>query len=59
MSERWEPEEEQLDAPPERRVEEDAERYPAHEDPDAARERTGLDRHDDGEGEPERPPEGV
>ncbi|MBD0329026.1 MAG: hypothetical protein ICV64_02865 [Thermoleophilia bacterium] len=30
-------------APPERREEEDAMRYPAHDDPDAAREEVGLD----------------
>jgi hypothetical protein len=33
-----EPTPEEEDAPPERRKEEDAQRYPAHEDPERARE---------------------
>jgi hypothetical protein len=32
------PTEEERDAPPERREEEDAQRYPGHEDPEEARE---------------------
>jgi hypothetical protein len=40
--------------PPERHVEEDDARYPGHGDPDAARERVGLDRPR--EPEPDDPP---
>lgn len=42
MSERWSPEDEQLDAPPERREQEDAQRGPGHEDPEESAERVGL-----------------
>ena len=42
MSSETHPPEEGHDAGTERRVEEDAQRYPAHEDPDAAREDVGL-----------------
>ncbi len=43
MTTQPEPTPEEETAPPERREEEDAMRYPAHEDPDAAREDLGLD----------------
>ena len=43
------PEPEERDASPERREEEDAMRYPGHEDPDAARSQVGL--RDEGEGQ--------
>jgi hypothetical protein len=41
-SEETHPPEEGHDAGSERRVEEEAQRYPAHEDPDAARDDVGL-----------------
>ena len=44
MSEReTHPPEEGYDAGPERRRDEDAQRYPGHDDPDEAREAVGLD----------------
>lgn len=51
------PSPEEADTPPEAREEADAARYPAHENPEEARERAGLD--DRGHPEPEgapRPP---
>ena len=38
------PEPEERDAPLERREEDDAMRYPGHEDPERAREKVGLDK---------------
>jgi hypothetical protein len=49
-----EPEPTERDAPPERRAEEEAMRYPKHDDPDAAREQVGLD--DEREPEPDGAP---
>ena len=43
MTTQPEPTPQEEDASPERRAEEDAMRYPAHEDPDGAREDVGLD----------------
>ncbi len=53
---------EERDSPPERREEEDAMRYPGHEDPETAREEVGLDRErspePDGAPLPEEPDRG-
>jgi hypothetical protein len=50
------PPEEGFGAGADRQADEDAQRYPGHEDPDAAREEVGLDEHRR-EGAPEEAPD--
>ena len=48
MHQQPEPTEEEQEQAPERLPEEDAMRYPGHDDPDAVREDLSLDERDDG-----------
>jgi hypothetical protein len=50
------PPEEGYGAGPERQADEEAQRYPGHEDPDAARKEVGLDEHGRA-GAPEQAPD--